>query len=356
MNLPNLPANVQAVKREILEFGGVNYSDDAGSGEFAQCKNLSGRRLPYLTQRPARVTDKTYAEPEAVFAWDGKMVVASGGQLYYDENALCSVLSGPKQFAVVNTKLIVWPDKLMVDLVDRSVTRMAASVINQGVAEFTANTVTLVPKPVYATAAAGSYRNDNGYMGPWVWTYSAVSWDEETGWTLEGADLTSMFDYGPTTSGRYYIPTATFNEATQDYTFGRPKTEVWSEEQPDKTAYPEPAPGNNIGFYGKLEPDMSKDNYIGLDGSYYAWLATYYWAQQENDADLTQHFAVGDHISVSGASNEANNGTMLKVTAVDGTTVTVEGAPFAEGTDQAALVLQKEVPPIDFICEKDNRL
>ena len=61
MNLPKLPNHINKVERSVINFGGLNFSDTAKDGEFAACKNLSGRRLPYLTQRPGRVFDETYA-------------------------------------------------------------------------------------------------------------------------------------------------------------------------------------------------------------------------------------------------------------------------------------------------------
>lgn len=356
MNLPKLPNYINKTERSVLSFGGLNLSDMVEDGEFVACQNLSGRRLPYLTQRPGRVVDKTYAEPESVFAWDGKMVVASGGKLYYDGVELCSITGGQKQFAVVNTKLVVWPDKIMVDLVEKSAKQMAPKVTNEGVVTFTADSLTFVAKPVYATGKVGTYTNNHGYAGPWVWTYSNVRWDETNGWTLEGANLTSLFNNGASSEGRFFIPEVTWNESTQSYTFAPLRAVAWAEDQPSKTTYPETAPGNNIGFYCKLSTIPGEDWYVGLDGSRWGWNGTYYWAQQENNADLTKSFAVGDHISVSGATNSANNGTFLVVTAVASNKLTVEGSPFAAGNDTAELTIQTTIPDMDFICEKDNRL
>lgn len=361
MNLPKLPNHINKVERSVINFGGLNFSDTAKDGEFAACKNLSGRRLPYLTQRPGRIFDETYADPDSVFAWDGKMVVAAGGKLYYDGAELCSVNGGQKQFAVVNSKLVVWPDKVMVDLVEKTARQMSPQVKNNGTATFTENTLTLVPKPVYATAVCGRYSDPEGMRGPWAWTYSNVKWTEEGGWELEGAELTSLMMGNPSAEGRYYIPEVKFNEATQTYSFERITTATpqgqWSAEQPDKALYPETAPGNDLGFYGKIYFDPTANNEVNISGPSRCWFnGEMHWAQQENNADLSQLFSVGDYISVSGATNEANNDKFLKVTAVTATMITVEGSPFVAGNDTASITVRTEVPDMDFICEKDNRL
>ena len=358
MKLPNLPNHINKVERSVLSFGGLNFSDTAADGEFAACKNLSGRRLPYLTQRPGRVFDETYADPESVFAWDGKMVVADGGKLYYDGAELCSVTGGQKQFAVVNSKLVVWPDKIMVDLTNQKVTRMAASVTNRGSATFAENSLTLTARELYATSIAGNYSYPASETGtyrnplfPWVWTYGSVEWDEVNGWTLNDPKLTWLGSMD--LEGRYYIPTATFNTNVNSYTFGWFVVSEWNDgtEAPD---FPEPAPGNDLGFYGEI---VLVDGLLDLlYKSYIHYNANFYLASKENNTDLTTLFQIGDYVTVSGATNAANNKSMVRVTGVSANQIQMADGDFTAGAETGAVTVLRIVPDMDFICEKDNRL
>lgn len=115
MYLPNLKYSEQKSKQQIVEFLGLNFSDNYSDGNFAACRNLSTRRYPYLCTRLRRLAVGNYTAPTAVTAWN-KLVVVDGTSLIYDGKTVGTVQSGEKQFAVVNTKLVIWPDKKYLDL------------------------------------------------------------------------------------------------------------------------------------------------------------------------------------------------------------------------------------------------
>ena len=115
MYLPSLKYAEQKTKQQIVEFLGVNFSDNFTDGNFSACRNLSARRYPYLSTRLRRLPVGDYVSPTAVTAWN-KLVVVDGTSLIYDGNVVGTVTTGEKQFAVVNTKLVIWPDKKYLDL------------------------------------------------------------------------------------------------------------------------------------------------------------------------------------------------------------------------------------------------
>ena len=69
-------------------------------------------------------------------------MVVKDGRLYYGGQDVGEVSPGAKQFAVVNTKLVIWPDKKYLDLQSKTLHNMGASVTGAN-AVFTANSLTL---------------------------------------------------------------------------------------------------------------------------------------------------------------------------------------------------------------------
>ena len=116
MKLPNMRYTEGAAKREVVALRGINYGDSLQDGDLVSCENLSARRYPYLsTRRPrARQTAQSGPTTTALTAW-GKLVAVQGTELTYDGKKVGEVTAGEKQFAVVNTKLGIWPDKVYLE-------------------------------------------------------------------------------------------------------------------------------------------------------------------------------------------------------------------------------------------------
>lgn len=113
--LPNLPFDVPKNQAETVAVRGVNYSDRIRDGDLAESENLTTRRWPYLSVRRAREEQAKYSGSTAIFAWE-KLVTVQGTELMFDGQPKGTVLPGLKQFAAVGTRLIIWPDKLCVEL------------------------------------------------------------------------------------------------------------------------------------------------------------------------------------------------------------------------------------------------
>lgn len=151
MLLPKLPYDLPRTKREVLALRGVNFSDQFQDGDLAECENLSARRYPYFTTRRARWRLAEYEGAAALTAWE-KLAVVQGTTLYYDGEAVGTVAEGEKQFAVVNTKLVIWPDKKYLDL--QSLTLGSLEAEAEGTAVFTETTLTLTGAPDLTTLFA----------------------------------------------------------------------------------------------------------------------------------------------------------------------------------------------------------
>lgn len=140
MKLPQIAYNIQKNQQEMVQMRSINYSDALNDGDLADSLHLSARRHPYITARRKRqqLTGTAYTSATALTSWR-KLVTVVGTKVYYDGTQISgSVTAGEKQFAVVNTKLIIWPDKKYIDLAASPMTLndLGASTSGSGTTNF----------------------------------------------------------------------------------------------------------------------------------------------------------------------------------------------------------------------------
>lgn len=111
----------------MVSMRGINYSDQTQDGDLRDSLNLSARRYPYMATRRARAQQDGYSGCTGLTAW-GKLVAVQGTNLLYDGEVVGQVSAGEKQFAVVNTRMVIWPDKVYLDMVSKEVKQLGAKV------------------------------------------------------------------------------------------------------------------------------------------------------------------------------------------------------------------------------------
>lgn len=129
--LPYLKSMEQKIRKQIVAFRGINYSDRTQDGDLKDSLNLSARRYPYMSTRRARQQLTQYSSVSAMTA-RGSLVVVQGTNLVYDGQTVGQVTAGEKQFAVVNTKMVIWPDKVYLDLNSLSLFPLGAELSGTG--------------------------------------------------------------------------------------------------------------------------------------------------------------------------------------------------------------------------------
>lgn len=310
-HLPNMKYAGSAQRAQNIVFKGINLSDTASDGELIACENLSANRFPFLSARGGRKRKGTYEKAAAAFIWNGHEVVAEDGKLLYDGQALCNCSPGAKQFAVVNTKLVVWPDKLVIDMTDKTFRKLDALLTNNGAAEIYSNEISFEPRMVYASLEY-SAEGKTDYM-PYLWTYESVSWDDEEGWTLNNP----RFDMIQNSTGRYYIPDVEYNKDTGEYIVSLPDARFApSYDDVTEPFFEEPA-GNDKGFYCKLiRGNTWTINYV-LKMIRHTQYIEAYWSEQDNDYDMEATFSVGDRVNIGGSLYNLIEGENLTVQSVD---------------------------------------
>ena len=162
MKLPEVNKTLRRMysrQREQIAFNGLDLRESARAGALTDCTNLSTVRWPSLSPRQGRATLAQWENATAAFAWDGDLISVRDGILYCDEDPIVNVVPGEKQFAVVNTKLCVWPDKLAVDLTNQEYERLDADVLADPTAHsvsITGNSLTADMRPNPFTDVCGT--------------------------------------------------------------------------------------------------------------------------------------------------------------------------------------------------------
>ena len=341
MYLPQMKYKSDKHISQIVRFGGIHYGRGGADGEFAETENLSSMQFPALSQRKSRKQMELYSAATDLFGWD-KLVVVADGKLYLENEEICKVSDAPKQFAVVNSKLIVWPDKLQIDLTNNEILSMDSEFYQDPSPLFTSNSIQISSLPmVEREYKMKGYRvPSSGDAVPWInyFGYDAekIFWDAETGWTSDGktplaAELVSPIN--GTSAGAIIIPKITA-KGDGSYTYAVP-AEAWNYNKP--SAPLSRAEENQMGIFGILQKQPEYGYGISVKA-----IANFYQAGPAGVKRIA--LQPGDRVEISGSPIQANNqkairiAGILKGTAPDYTDILkFENDPFLTPTEYVTL-------------------
>lgn len=369
MELPILKHDVPAYRREVVAFRGLNLSDRRQEGELSACENLWDGRYPYLSPRKSRSAE-AYDSPTAIFAWDGKLIVVDGTTLLYDGEAVGTVSAGEKQFAVVNTKLCIWPDMVYLDLTNMEFGALDGRVttVSGTSATFTESAVTITGE--YAKRSAsydGSYQTNIYGKGHVTRRYASASWTSDGGWVLTGEEevgviqLAGTFPSGANTLQKGDIVMLAASDVQGNYQLNTRSVEIDHEAEPEEAVFGSYSENNRQGYYGKIL-DTEFEIIEHFDNVYIVRQnVTFQVLNTANDGlDLTQIFSAGDRVSISGCSdfpdNNTGDGVYRTVAGVERNTLTFADGTFTAGSETGQFTLARPLPRMDYICESENRL
>lgn len=370
MLLPKMKYKESAYQQEVIPFLGINYSDNFRSGELAQAKNLSDVRYPYLSPRnPRGKEEKT--SPTAIFSWDGKLILVDGTTLYYDGEAVGTVSAGEKQFAVVNTKLCIWPDKAYLDLKTKEFGRLDATIQNaQGTkAVFTENSVQINGEFAKVTSRYLKVWqmniSNNGHLTK---VYSSVSWTKEGGWVLEGekeVEVETLAGQDEPTGKKLQVGDIVMLQKTSisgNYQMNTRTYSVELDETGKPVTYGEYTENNDQGYYAEVvEMDFENERDPDLNVYFYTEIVTLRVLNAQNQRqDLTELFETGDKVQISGCTvnpkNNTEEGKYLSVVSVSADTLTFADGTFTSGEETSTVTVKRPIPDMDYVCESENRL
>ncbi|MEA4920627.1 MAG: hypothetical protein VB078_06895 [Clostridiaceae bacterium] len=351
LTLPNLPYSMQAESKTTIAFRGINFSDKVQDGDLADSLNLSSRRYPYLSTRPKREPVGDYTDPQSIFSWDGHFVVVESGVLYYDGEAMDNVLPGEKQFAVVNTKLIIWPDKTYIDMTNNEYGHLDESTTTE-IASFSTNSITASLQPkIQQNLLCNTFGGGVQEWNPGIYTYgtdkTAISWDAENGWSLPAPAKSGFFSTNGAARrvdvGDIFIPKVTNNSYNFVY------ADFMSGKVPNTAQY------NNEGYYG-IFVKYGEDSYWGATTSMVYCYVDIYKTGVTNKLFSTC-FSVGDVVDITGAGTNNAEKVQIKSFNDAANTITFTSSPFTTAAQATiAVTVKRHLPDIDYICESQNRL
>ena len=314
MKLPYMTAPTTKTKRQIIAFGGVNYGLGTSDGELLESFNLSSSRYPCLSQRDGRKTAATYTAPTGLYA-RGELCVVDGTDFIYGGKVVGQVTAGEKQFATINTKIVIFPDKVFYDTATEEFGNLAAEYPGYaGDVTFASNTLT-VPEQSYIDQAHEEGNTLAGIAaGTSITAYTGASIDKASGaLTMAG---------------------------------GTAKT-------PDKLV---------AGDFIQYECDSSKE-YMVVQSSAKQSDDTYQITYTLHEAVLHKYpnfeelFKAGDAIEISGCTSCADNNGSHIIRSISGRTLTFTESIFTKtGAEAGTVLLERKVPDLTCICECDNRI
>ncbi len=333
MRLAKIGYEPEKVKRESVTMGGLNWSDGPGEGDFRDGLNLSFRRWPCLTTRKKR-TQVGGLNGVTALAVHGKLAAVRGTDVLLDGVKVGTVKAGEKRFAVVNTKLVIWPDMVYLDLEDNQVKPMGAKVnLSPRSVSFTGNSISAGERPLIPPGKPEDTENPGWRREEfttdkfkdffYVRRCSGIS-RTENGWALTGEEevMCSALHSGDLVrlDSNLYINIRDRNEP-----YGT--------------------------FHGDCYAKITSADIGGYRCTF--WYEVYYCPLQ--NANLLDHFKAGDAVTITGAGeNDKEAAVIEKVT--DTKVIFSENLFTKEGVAEGAVTLERKVPPLEFICESQNRL
>lgn len=134
MIYPQTNARIQHRSVQAIQMLGINLTDNYTDGQMESSKGISTDRFPYITTAQqlkavdAGITEGYHAV--SIYPWEKLFVVSdepsdNGGYKCYYGGAYCGdadTLELPKQYAVINSKLVMFPDKIMFNITEERMT------------------------------------------------------------------------------------------------------------------------------------------------------------------------------------------------------------------------------------------
>jgi hypothetical protein len=111
MKLPTLPGGDRIRQFPQTAFGGLNHTAGAEDGDLFDMRNLWSGDFPRLSVRPGRVNLGSVTKPNGLFRAGGSRFTVDGTALYIDGASAAAVTDGPKVFAALGERVLLWPDK-----------------------------------------------------------------------------------------------------------------------------------------------------------------------------------------------------------------------------------------------------
>lgn len=303
MNKAQVPYQKRKNQPEIRAWSGLNRTYGCADGEIRECRNISTREYPALSTMHGCNRIGEWQNATDIFETDGHLIVVDEGKLYYDGTFLSNVDNQRKQFAEINRLLVIWPDKLYINLNTGELGAIEAEV--GGTADAIGETMLAMIN------AAGTGSIDVRTWAYEWWNAVEGHWEKESSEIYFRCydDLTYDKDAG---EDKWIVTNAkTLKDAPQGYFIGsKPET---------KTYYTDFGWSMEGSVYGRItsseviSESKSESMEPGGDGkNYVSYLSEkitrYHFSLFDGEgAALSTLFEAGDTVNIEGSALKYNN-------------------------------------------------
>lgn len=320
MNKAQVPYQKRKNQPEIRAWEGLNRTQSAQDGELVSCINITTEAYPAMQARTGRTEVGRWQNATDVYETDGHMVVVDGSKLYYDGRELREVIPGKKQFAELNRKLVIWPDKFYINLNTGEARGMTASVsgkvkLQDGI--MTVNTQGSTGS--FSLQSAYGYDSrirsaDGSFIGAYMMLFDDLRYVD--GWVYDNYEIGIPTLYGEEGESLDF----TAEEYAGKYYFIAKNGEPYIVEDIYNAAWPQ-----NGTMYGRItkmtvtkiereyvevpvDPDDPENTETIEQLQYEHYSAEYeYEIMNAAEIGLTDFLDAGEAVAVSGSSLEYNN-------------------------------------------------
>lgn len=300
MRAPEIPYGDNPIKNQIRVFSGLNRRPSAKDGEATDTRNISTDDYPALRPRMGRARYGTWENVDDVYECNGSIYIVADGKLFKDGEQIADVQPGRKQWGLVSNKLVIWPDKVYVNINTGEVRAIAASL-----------TSSAIINDKNAIVISGSATNRGSIK---VEDFVTISYegDRETGIEEDKRyfrlyDSLSFYN-GTWTKGRDRVTDVPFEGA---YFAGSYPETLWYDTAPN--AFKQPGGDGVYGKITKVTENVETGEYYEPFTSPAIW-SQWTWTKYEIEYEVygsnngfSTIFEEDDVVKVSGSTLKMNN-------------------------------------------------
>lgn len=168
ISAPKVPYVMRKNKSSEVTMRGINYTNIIQDGDIYDSDGVVADEFPYISVKhdnkliAAGVSNAIY--------FGGKLCYIKEGIFYYDGEPIGYISEGEKQMAIVNTKLVIFPDKKYFDLPTKAIYDLGSTVMFSG-ATFSGNKLTVTDIPGTRIDGYGGTFEGNRFTVPKIKTW-----------------------------------------------------------------------------------------------------------------------------------------------------------------------------------------
>lgn len=144
ISAPKVPYVMRKNKSSEVTMRGINYTNIIQDGDIYDSDGVVADEFPYISVKPDNKLIASGASNAIYFG--GKLCYIKDSTFYYDGEPIGYISEGEKQMAIVNTKLVIFPDKKYFDLPTKAIYDLGSTVMFSG-ATFSGNKLTVTDIP-----------------------------------------------------------------------------------------------------------------------------------------------------------------------------------------------------------------